>query len=142
MNAHKLYYTDTELRKDEDGLPIRYVYVPLLDEWMPLDEFHFQKAAFYDPAMEDVHAYEHDSEDFLFDEDWEDEDDDWEDEGEDDEDEDDEDEDNEEAMTYQEAVKDFNRTGINHSNYDLNDYDEINENLGFEFFKPRKQKNS
>lgn len=132
MNAHKLYYTDTELRKDEDGLPVRYVYVPLLDEWMPLDEFHFQKAAFYDPAMEDVHAYEHDSEDFLFDEDWEDEDDDW----------DDEDEDDEEAMTYQEAVKDFNRTGINHSNYDLNDYDEINENLGFEFFKPRKQKNS
>jgi hypothetical protein len=35
---------------------------------------------------------------------------------------------------YQSAVDEYNRTGVNHSNYDLNDYDEINEKLGYKFF--------
>lgn len=132
MNVNELYYTDTEQRTDEDGFPVTYVYVPLLDEWMTLDEFYFQKAC-YDPAMEDTRVYEqeHGSDDFLFDEvdviDEEFED------GYSEEDDPDY-----ENMTYEEAIEEYNKTGINHSNYDLNDWDEINEKLGFEFHKSRK----
>ena len=132
MNAYELYYTDTEQRTDEDGFAVTYVYVPLLDEWMTLDEFYFQKAC-YDPAMEDTRVYEqeHGSDDFVFDED----------EGSDEDFEDDyseEDDPDYENMTYEEAVEEYNKTGINHSNYDLNDWDEINEKLGFEFHKNSK----
>ena len=129
MNAYELYYTDTEQRTDEDGFAVTYVYVPLLDEWMTLDEFYFQKAC-YDPAMEDTRVYEqeHGSDDFLFDED-EVSDEDFED------DYSEEDDPDYENMTYEEAVEEYNKTGINHSNYDLNDWDEINEKLGFEFHK-------
>ena len=132
MNAYELYYTDTEQRTDEDGFAVTYVYVPLLDEWMTLDEFYFQKAC-YDPAMEDTRVYEqeHGSDDFLFDED-EVSDEDFED------DYSEEDDPDYENMTYEEAVEEYNKTGINHSNYDLNDWDEINEKLGFEFHKSRK----
>lgn len=48
----KLYYTDTEYR-NEDGEREKYVYVPLLDEWMTLDEFYFEKQL-YDDSMEDA----------------------------------------------------------------------------------------
>ena len=132
MNAYELYYTDTEQRTDEDGFAVTYVYVPLLDEWMTLDEFYFQKAC-YDPAMEDTRVYEqeHGSDDFLFDED-EVSDEDFED------DYSEEDDPDYENMTYEEAVEEYNKTGINHSNYDLNDWDEINEKLGFEFNKNSK----
>ena len=132
MNAYELYYTDTEQRTDEDGFAVTYVYVPLLDEWMTLDEFYFQKAC-YDPAMEDTCVYEqeHGSDDFLFDED-EVSDEDFED------DYSEEDDPDYENMTYEEAVEEYNKTGINHSNYDLNDWDEINEKLGFEFHKNSK----
>jgi hypothetical protein len=132
MNAYELYYTDTEQRTDEDGFAVTYVYVPLLDEWMTLDEFYFQKAC-YDPAMEDTRVYEqeHGSDDFLFDED-EVSDEDFED------DYSEEDDPDYENMTYEEAVEEYNKTGINHSNYDLNDWDEINEKLGFEFHKNSK----
>lgn len=132
MNAYELYYTDTEQRTDEDGFAVTYVYVPLLDEWMTLDEFYFQKAC-YDPAMEDTRVYEqeHGSDDFLFDED-EVSDEDFED------DYSEEDDPDYENMTYEEAVEEYNKTGINHSNYDLNDWDEINEKLGFEFHNNSK----
>lgn len=132
MNAYELYYTNTEQRTDEDGFAVTYVYVPLLDEWMTLDEFYFQKAS-YDPAMEDTRVYEqeHGSDDFLFDED-EVSDEDFED------DYSEEDDPDYENMTYEEAVEEYNKTGINHSNYDLNDWDEINEKLGFEFHKNSK----
>lgn len=128
MSVNELYYTDTEQRTDEDGFTVTYVYVPLLDEWMTLDEFYFQKAC-YDPAMEDTRVYEqeHGSDDFLYDED--DTDEDFED------DFSEEDDPDYENMTYEEAVEEYNKTGINHSNYDLNDWDEINEKLGFEFHK-------
>ena len=132
MNAYELYYTDTEQCTDEDGFAVTYVYVPLLDEWMTLDEFYFQKAC-YDPAMEDTRVYEqeHGSDDFLFDED-EVSDEDFED------DYSEEDDPDYENMTYEEAVEEYNKTGINHSNCDLNDWDEINEKLGFEFHKNSK----
>jgi hypothetical protein len=137
MNAYELYYTDTEQRTDEDGFAVTYVYVPLLDEWMTLDEFYFQKAC-YDPAMEDTRVYEqeHGSDDFLFDED-EVSDEDFEDDYSED-DYSEEDDPDYENMTYEEAVEEYNKTGINHSNYDLNDWDEINEKLGFEFHKNSK----
>ena len=132
MNAYELYYTDTEQRTDEDGFAVIYVYVPLLDEWMTLDEFYFQKSC-YDPAMEDTRVYEqeHGSDDFLFDED-EVSDEDFED------DYSEEDDPDYENMTYEEAVEEYNKTGINHLSYDLNDWYEINEKLGFEFHKNSK----
>ncbi len=48
----RLFYTDTEYR-NEDGEREKYVYVPLLDEWMTLDEFYFEKQL-YDDSMEDA----------------------------------------------------------------------------------------
>lgn len=47
-----LYYTDTEYRIEDDER-VKYVYVPLLDEWMTLDEFYFEKQL-YDDSMEDA----------------------------------------------------------------------------------------
>lgn len=41
------------------------------------------------------------------------------------------------SMTREEALEEYNRTGINHTEHDLNDWDDINERLGFEFHKPR-----
>ena len=127
MNPYEgLYYTDSEQRTDEDGFTVTYVYVPLLDDWMTLDAFYFQKAC-YDPAMEDTRVYEqeHGSDDFIYDE--EDTEEDYYQDYDDNQDYDD--------MTYEEAVEEYNKTGINHSKYDLNDYDEINRKLGFEFRK-------
>ena len=42
------------------------------------------------------------------------------------------------SMTRERAIDEYNRTGINHSEHDLNDWDDINRRLGFEFYKPKK----
>lgn len=129
---NELTYTDVEIRKDEDGCDVKYVYVPAFDEWMTEDEFAFQKAC-YDPAMTDARAHEieHGCEDFCPNDDWDDDvddDDDW----------DDDDWDDDMPKTKEEALERYNRTGINHSEFDLNDYDDINRRLGFEFIKTKK----
>lgn len=134
----ELFYADVEIRKDEDGFDEKYVYVPILDEWMTEEEFYFQKSC-YDPAMDEAHVYEqeHGSDDFI-DIDYED----YFDEELDEEEYEDIDEDDGDCdystMSYEEAVEEYNRTGINHSKYDLNDWDDINRRLGFEFYKPKK----
>lgn len=133
----KLFYTDKEVRKDEDGYDETYVYVPELDEWMTEDEFAFQKAC-YNPAVEEANTYyaEHGSDDWA-DDDEEDEDDDWDVDYEEDDEYDDTGWD-EAPKTKEEAWERYNQTGVNHSEFDLNDYDEINRLLGFEFIKTKK----
>lgn len=42
------------------------------------------------------------------------------------------------CMTREQAIEEYNRTGVNHSEYDLNDWDDINRRLGYDFFKPKK----
>ena len=42
------------------------------------------------------------------------------------------------SMTREQAMDEYNRTGINHSEHDLNDWDDINSRLGFDFYKPKK----
>ncbi len=128
----KLYYTDVEFRKDEDGFDVKYVYVPILDEWMTEEEFQFEKSC-YDPAMSDARMYEEEygNDDVI---------DDYDDDEEDDDDYDDEcdydDNRDYSSMTREEAIEEYNRTGINHSEHDLNDWDDINSRLGFDFYKP------
>lgn len=58
----RLFYTDKEYREDEDGYRELYVYVPMLDEWMTIDQFKFEKTC-YDDAMDDADRddYEHGS---------------------------------------------------------------------------------
>lgn len=35
-------------------------------------------------------------------------------------------------MTREEAIEEYRRTGVNHSEYDLNDWEEINRRLGLD----------
>ncbi len=117
----ELIYTDVEYRKDEDGFDEKWVYVPALGEWMTEDEFYYQKSC-YDAAMGDAQAYWDDhSDDDIYDDDYED---------------DDDFEEDEEIdytnMTREEAMEEYNRTGVNHSEYDLNDWDDINRRLGYD----------
>ena len=122
----ELSYTDTEYRKDEDGFDEKWVYVPALDEWMTEDDFYYQKSC-YDGALEDAQDYwdNHSDDDVYFDDyDEEVEDgkyDDYED-----------DEIDYTTMTREEALDEYNRTGVNHSEYDLNDWDDINRRLGYD----------
>ena len=122
----ELFYTDVEIRKDDNGYDVKYVYVPILDEWMTEDEFYFEKSC-YDPAMIDARIYEreHSNDDCIDDDDYDD-----------DYDYDDDDPDYS-SMTREEARKEYNRTGINHTEYDLNDWDDINRRLGYDFYKPK-----
>lgn len=129
----ELTYTDSEYRENEDGFLEKYVYVPQLDEWMTEDEFAFNKAC-YDPAFEDARVYERehgsDDEDCYYDET---DDDDLR-----EEDDDDNDGPDYSSMSREEAMAEYERTGINHTEHDLNDWDDINRRLGFEFFNPKK----
>lgn len=121
----ELIYTEVEYRKDKDGFDEKWVYVPALDEWMTEDSFYFEKAM-YGESMEEAEEYYHeesnddiypDEEEDLYEED--------------------EYPDSEEIdysnMTREEAMEEYRRTGINHSEHDLNDWDEINRRLGYRF---------
>ncbi len=121
----ELIYTEVEYRKDKDGFDEKWVYVPALDEWMTEDSFYFEKAL-YGESMEEAEEYYHeesnddiypDEEEDLYEED--------------------EYPDSEEIdysnMTREEAMEEYRRTGINHSEHDLNDWDEINRRLGYRF---------
>lgn len=125
-----LIYTKEEYRKDEDGFDEKYVYVPALDEWMSEEEFAFQKTC-YDSAMRDARIYEqeHGMDDIIeYEEEHS-----WGCEA--------EDTDNDEDysnMTREEAEEAYLRNGINYSEIDLNDWEDINRRLGFDFYKPKR----
>lgn len=138
-----LVYTQEEYRLDEDGFKVKYVYVPAFEEWMTEEVFYFQKAQ-YDQSMSDARNYddEHSNDDVFPDD--EDDFDYLEDDKEDfDNLEDVEYEDDApvdyDNMTREEAMADYKRTGINHSNHDLNDWEEINRTLGINFLDLSKR---
>lgn len=125
-----LGYAKVEYRENEDGFVEKCVYVPVLDEWMTEEEFICQKAC-YDPAMEDARIYEqeHGSDDIIeYDDDIDAEEEDYE----------DYDDDGCSVMTREEAMEEYENTGINNSEFDLNDWDDINDRLGYVFYDPKK----
>lgn len=131
-------YTDERYDVDEDGFRVKMVYVPLVDEWMTEDLFWSQKRM-YDASMDEAREYynEQGMDDNLDYTDPYDE----EDVGDIDDNDDNDEYDPEyyKNMTREEAMAEYERTGINHSEHDLNDWDDINRRLGFEFFKPRNR---
>ncbi len=129
----ELFYTYSETRKDEDGFDEKWVYVPAFDEWMTEDDFYIHKSQF-DPSIQEAETYfrEHSDDDVYPEDTFEDdafEEDEYE----------DIDPDDYENMTREEAMEDYERTGINHSKYDLNDWEEINRTLGFDFLDLSKR---
>lgn len=122
----ELIYTEVEYRKDKDGFDEKWVYVPALDEWMTENEFYYQKSC-YDGAMGDAQAYwDNHSNDEVYNDDFDDEYDN------NNYEEDEYEEIDYSKMSREEALEEYNRTGVNHSEYDLNDWDDIKSRLGYD----------
>lgn len=131
----RLTYTREEYRLNEDGIREKWVYVPYFDEWMTEEDFYFQKYEI-DESMKEAEEFDsfHSNDDVYP------EDDDYDDEIYDDFDDEYDDETIDYgSMTREEALEDYNRTGVNHSNYDLNNWEEINRVLGFDFLDLSKR---